>query len=67
MALLKAHALVCEKDVMLKDHDVEIKKAAAKGAKIASLATIVATGQLTEEQMVACKNEIFTLGMSNKE
>ncbi len=65
MALLKAQALACKKDVMLKDQDVEIKKAAAKGAKIANLATIMATGQLTEDQMVACKNEIFRLGMSS--
>ena len=47
--MLKAHALVCEKDVMLKNHDVEIKKAVAKGAKIANLTTIMATGQLTKE------------------
>jgi hypothetical protein len=65
VALLKAQALACKKDVMLKDQDVEIKKAAAKGAKIANLATIMATGQLTEDQMVACKNEIFRLGMSS--
>ena len=50
---------------MLKDHDVEIKKATVMGAKTTNLTTIMATGQLTEEQMVACKNEIFMLGMSS--
>jgi hypothetical protein len=41
---LKAQALVCEKDVMVKDQDVEIKKARANGARTASLATIMGTG-----------------------
>ena len=58
MAKLKAHALVCEKDV-------EIKKEAAKGAKIANITIIMVTGHLIEGQMVACMNEIFMLGMSN--
>ncbi len=65
VALLKAQALVCEKDVMLKDQDVEIKKAAANGAKIANITTIMATGQLSEEQMEACRKQIFMLGMSS--
>ena len=65
MALLKAHAMVCDRDVMLKDQDVEIKKAAANGAKVTNLSTIMATGQFTEEQMVECRNAIFMLAMSN--
>ena len=66
VALLKAQALVCEKDVMLNDHDVEIKNATAKGALIANLMTILGTGQLIKEQMVTCKDEIFMLGMDPK-
>jgi hypothetical protein len=63
VALLKAQVLVCEKDMWIKDQDVEIKKATSKGAKIAILTTVMSTGHLTNEQMVACRNTLFMLGM----
>ena len=61
VALLKVQVLVCEKNVLVKDQDIEIKKATTKGARIANLPTIMSTGQLTNEQMVACRNELFML------
>ncbi len=61
--LLKAQALLCKKDSMVKDHAAKGAEIANKGAQIANIKSIMETGVLTKEQMVECRTRLFILGI----
>ena len=63
--LLKAQALACAEEVVIKKKTAEGAEIANADAQIANIKAIMETVSFTKDQMKACRDNIFLIGMGS--